>query len=442
MKGPDATPLATFDFGTAVPNGFTFTPDGRVLYGSSYFTGVSNIFRYDLETKKVDAVTNAETGFFRPIPLADGGLIVFRYSGEGFVPTRIQPRPLEDVSAITFLGERLAEEHPIVKSWMVGSPADIPFDTMPQQTGKYRLAGGLKRESFYPVFQGYKDTGAVGMRFNFSDPLQFNRASLVAAYSPAGDLPQSERLHLKADYDRFDWRGRFEFNAADFYDFFGPTKAGRKGYVFQVGKKQTLIFDLPHRLELDMSVRVAGNLDRLPEFQNVAIDVKRLLTVDARLADQDLRSSLGHVDDETGRRWSVAAQSNQTGGSIVPRFHGTFDRSVAVPAGHSSIWVRTAAGFLHETAIIRSRNSTSEHSVTTGSTIATKSAIARSTVFRGRRSTRLPAARSSNPWSSGTCRRCGSVVWGSLVSTRRGCGRRSLSEASRRTSMRARCAAS
>jgi len=30
---------------------------------------------------------------------------------------------------------------------------------------------------------------------------------------------------------------------------------------------------------------------------------------------------------------------------MVPRFHGTFDRSMAVPAGHSSIWVRTAAGY-------------------------------------------------------------------------------------------------
>jgi hypothetical protein len=340
-----ATPVATFDFGTAVPNGFTFTPDGRALYGSSYFTGVSNIFRYDLETKKVDAVTNAETGFFRPVPLANGDLIAFRYSGAGFVPAVITPRPLEEVGAITFLGERLAEEHPVVKSWMLGSPAAVPFDAMPQEIGTYRLAGGLKSESFYPVFQGYKDTGALGMRFNFSDPLQFNRASLTLSYSPFGGLPQSERLHLKADYERFDWHGRFDLNSADFYDFFGPTKVGRKGYAFEVGKKQTLIFDLPRRLDLDINVRFAGNLDRLPEFQNVAVDVSRLLTLEARLSDEDLRSSLGHVDDETGRRWSVEAQGNQVQGRMVPRFHGTYDRSLAVPAGHSSIWLRTAAGF-------------------------------------------------------------------------------------------------
>jgi hypothetical protein len=341
----DAVPTAAFDFGTAVPNGFTFTPDGRALYGSAYFTGVSNIFRYDLDTRKLDAMTNAETGFFRPVPLADGGLIVFRYSGRGFVPARVDPRPLEDLGTITFLGERVAEEHPVVKGWMVGSPAAIPFDAMPQQTGKYRLAGGLTRESFYPVFQGYKDTGAVGMRFNLSDPLQFNRASLVMSYSPFGELPQSERVHVKADYERFDWHGRFDLNSADFYDFFGPTKVGRKGYAFSLGRKQTLVFDLPHRLDLELKARLAGNLDRLPEFQNIAVDVNRLITLDARLADEDLRSSLGHVDDETGHRWSIEAQGNQANGRMVPRFHGTFDRSLGVPAGHSSVWLRSSAGF-------------------------------------------------------------------------------------------------
>ena len=79
-----------------------FSPDGRYLYGSSYYTGVSNIFRYEIATRTLEAVTNADTGFFRPIPLGDDELIVFRYTGEGFVPARIHAEPLQDVSAITF----------------------------------------------------------------------------------------------------------------------------------------------------------------------------------------------------------------------------------------------------------------------------------------------------------------------------------------------------
>ena len=92
-----------------MPNGFVFSPDGRYLYGSSYYTGVSNIFRYDLEAKKVDAVSNTETGLFRPVPLADGRLLVFRYTGRAsFPPGSIRSRSRTS-SAITFLGERLIE---------------------------------------------------------------------------------------------------------------------------------------------------------------------------------------------------------------------------------------------------------------------------------------------------------------------------------------------
>ena len=345
LKRGDITPIARFDFGTAVPNSFVFSPDGRYVYGSAYLTGVSNLFRYDLQALKLDAMTNTETGFFRPIPMADGSVIAFRYSGQGFVPARVDARPIEDLAAITFLAERVAEEHPIVKEWNVGSPAHIPFDSMPQTTRKYRLAGGMRRESFYPILQGYKDTAAVGMRYNISDPLQLNRANFVVSYSPSSDLPSEERVHAVAEYHRFDWRGRAAYNGADFYDLFGPTKTGRKGYAVSVGHKNTLIFDEPRRLELDLEGEFAGNLDRLPDYQNIAVDVDRLLTFQAALSFTDVRNSLGYVDDETGRKWSLVAQAQRVEGAPVPRFYGSYDRGFALPIGHSSLWFRGAAGF-------------------------------------------------------------------------------------------------
>ena len=341
----ETTPVAAFDFGPAVPNNFVFAEEGRALYGSSYYTGVSNIFRYDLAKKAVEAVSNAETGLFRPVPLGDGSLLVFRYSGEGFVPARMRPTPLEDVSAIAFLGERLAEEHPVVKEWNAGSPARIPLEKIPHHTGRYRLAGGLKRESFYPILQGYKDTGAIGMRVNLSDPLQLNRLSLAASWSPGSGLPAGERLHLNASYQRFDWRARLEVNGADFYDFFGPTRTSRKGYVAAVGRRTSLIFDQPRRLDLDIEGRVAGNLDRLPEYQNIAVDVDRLLLVDARLMYTNIRNSLGYVDDETGSKWSLQAQAQRVAGATIPRFQATYDRGLFVLPAHSTIWFRSAAGF-------------------------------------------------------------------------------------------------
>jgi hypothetical protein len=345
LAGNVDEPVAKFDFGNSVPNGFTFTPDGRYLYGTSYYTGTSNIFRYDLESKKLDAVTNADTGFFRPIPLGGDALIAFRYSGQGFVPTRLQVHPLDDVSAITFLGERLAEEKPVVKEWMVGSPAAIPFDEATADIHDYRLAGGLQRESLYPIVQGYKETAAFGYRVNFSDVLQMNHLSVTAAYSPWGSLEDAERLHLDGQYRRFDWRARAQWNAGDFYDLFGPTKTGRKGYVFEGGHSSTLIFDEPRRMDLDIEASLAGQLDRLPEFQNVAVAIDRLATARAKLSFKDMRHSLGYVDEERGQQWSVTARADYVDGEFVPRALGQYDRGAALPLGHSSVWSRSAAGF-------------------------------------------------------------------------------------------------
>ena len=72
----------------------------------------------------------------------------------------------------------------------------------------------------------------------------------------------------KADYERYDWRGHAAYNKADFYDLFGPTKTGRKGYDVGVGRSTTLIYDEPRRLTLEMDGSLSGNLDQpagLPE---------------------------------------------------------------------------------------------------------------------------------------------------------------------------------
>ena len=56
-----------WEFDQNAPLNFTHSPDGRHLYGTSYYTGTSNVFRYDFDTKTMNAVSNTETGFFRPI---------------------------------------------------------------------------------------------------------------------------------------------------------------------------------------------------------------------------------------------------------------------------------------------------------------------------------------------------------------------------------------
>jgi hypothetical protein len=340
----DTTARAVVEFEGSAPSSFVFSPDGRYLYGSSYQTGVSNIFRYEIATGAREAVSNSETGFFRPIVAGEDSLIVFRYTGEGFIPARIEARTLTDVSAITFLGQQLAEKHPVVKDWMVGSPAAISFDPSKAPTRPYVPMRSLRRESFYPVVEGYKDSVGLGVHFAFSDPVQLNRAGLTASYSPGHDLPADERLHLRAEYQRQEWKTRFRLNDADFYDLFGPTKRSRKGYDLGISYGRALVYDVPRQLDLDVHADYYGNLDRLPDYQNVAADVHSLMSARARLAYSDVRGSLGRVDDEKGRKWQLGLDGDTVNGKEFVRAWGSLDLGFALPLGHSSVWLRSSAG--------------------------------------------------------------------------------------------------
>lgn len=336
--------LMQFDFGFAAPEGFVFSPDGRYLFGSSYYTGISNIFRYELANGDIQAVSNAETGFFRPIPMQDGRLIVFEFSGEGFKPGIIDPKPLEDLSSITFLGNEIVKKHPVVGDWAVGSPADIPFDEMVTRRGKYSPFHELGLTSGYPVIEGYRDTYALGYNMNWSDPIGLNALSATVSYSLDGSLPSSEKLHADIDYRRFSWRFRYWHNLADFYDLFGPTKRARKGDAFIVSYEKPLIYDLPKRLDFDVSAAYYTGLDTLPNNQNVPTSFAELASMRIALDYSNTRRSLGSVDHEKGWRWDIVGYADYADSAFVPKIRGGIDFGFALPWEHSSVWLYSSAG--------------------------------------------------------------------------------------------------
>ena len=337
-------PITQFDFGTAMPEGFVFSPDGRYLFGSSYYTGVSNIFRFELENGKLEAVSNADTGFFRPLPLANGQLIVFRYTGEGLRPAIIDPQPLQDVGAVRFLGNEIVKRHPVVKTWQVGSPASVDLEALTKAEGTFRPIREIELQSAYPVVEGYKDSVALGWNFHFADQMEFNGLNATVSYSPDNDLPGEERLHVSLDYRALFWRARYWHNGANFYDLFGPTKVSRKGDAFLVDYNKALIYDRPRQLDFAANVSHFTGLDTLPGAQNVATVDDKLTRASVTLDYRHTRHSLGHVDEEKGFQWKLAASGDRAGGATVAKLRGDFDFGIALPLRHSSIWLRSSAG--------------------------------------------------------------------------------------------------
>jgi sugar lactone lactonase YvrE len=340
----DATPLHKFELGTALPEGFTFSPDGRYLYGSSYYTGVSNIYRYELATEKLDAMSNAEVGYFRPQQFDDSHLLIFHYAAEGFVPAVIEAKSTEDLSAIRFLGEQIASTHPVVQQWGAGSPGRVDYAASVKSERAYEPAFEMSRESLYPIIEGYKDSIAFGGHARFSDPIGFDGLNLTVSYSPDTDLAAKERLHAAVDFRHFDWTAGLKWNAGDFYDLFGPTKRSREGYSAYVNYNHALIFDPPQTLYVVGKLAYFGDLDSLPGFQNVPSPTDQLTEAALGLEYKYPRASVGAVDDETGYLWSVMTHTYHAQGDFTPALLGKFDAGWPLGRNHASIWLRTSAG--------------------------------------------------------------------------------------------------
>lgn len=340
----DLKPLSQYSFGQSVPEGFVFSRDGRYLYGSSYYTGVSNIFRYEVANGEVEAVTNAGPGYFRPAPLADGRLAVFTYTGQGFVPAIIDPRPIKDVGAISFLGAEVAAKHPEVTTWQVPPPGDVDYESLVTGKGVYAPLRNLGVQSGYPVLQGYKNSAGIGYHLEIEDALRIASLGITAAWTPDNDLAAEERGHFEAKYRYLGWRAALSWNRSDFYDLFGPTIRSRKGYAAKLGYDHSIIFDGPRKFDLKGDIAFYDKIDALPDYQNVDATFDRLVTGQVGLFYSHMRKSLGAVDEEKGFAWQAVLSANHVNGKTIPQLRGGFDYGYALPIDHSSIWLRTAAG--------------------------------------------------------------------------------------------------
>jgi hypothetical protein len=353
LLADEFVPETRFDFGDTLPEGFVFSPDGRYLFGSSFYTGVSNLFRFEIETGELEAVSNAETGFFRPIPIDNETLIAYTFTGQGFLPIRLQAQPLEDVSAISVLGAKTIQKHPVLETWRAGSPEDVKAEDRIVSKGHYSPGKNLSFRSIYPVMLGYKDSVSLGLKANFSDKIHLDTLAIGAAYSLDSDLPSDERPNITIDYrhtvvSASPLSGAWDFsaalNGADFYDLAGPTKHSRKGNRFTIGYSKTLMSDGPKSLGLELNVNHYTNIDSVPRYQDIPTNIDKLSTFNADIEYSNIRSSMGAVDGEKGYRWLLGTSVSHVESDTIPQYLGEFDFGFALPWKHSSIWLRNSIG--------------------------------------------------------------------------------------------------
>lgn len=334
-----------YDFELSSPANFVFGPEGRYLYGSSYYSGVSNIYRYDLEERDIDILSNCETGLFRPVPVSEDSLIALRYTGEGFVPVMVPNRRTEYVSAITYLGQAIVEKHPVVTTWEAGHPGDVDFDSLTVSTGNYSPIRSIRLASAYPIVQGYKDYVTYGLRFNFSDHLSLARLDLTASYSQYSQLDEKEWAHLGLDFTYWNWGLGATWNKADFYDLFGPARTGYKGYSASLRYKYNLLYAPPKTADFSAYIAAYGDLETLPDYQDVIASYDRYNALRLALGVRNMRATMGAVDYEKGYSAEVVGLSNHVNKVIIPRVYANISLGFLSPAEHTPVWLRASLGY-------------------------------------------------------------------------------------------------
>ncbi len=357
---PESTEV--YNFEPASPQSFRYTEDGRYLIGSSYLSGVSNILRLDAETFEIEPMSNALTGYFRPILLNENQIFAFKFKSDGFIPVTIPNKVAEGIKRIEFLGNMAVAEHPMLMDWELKIPGkeDVDIDALTINEGAYKPMSKFRLNQAYPILVGYKNWIGLGYKFSFGDPLSFRTMDLSFSYTPtnwfnelgedisSGDtLENDERFHASMHFKA----GRFNvyagYNEADFYDLFGPTKRSRRGATFAVNYNRSLIWDPPKRLDLNLNLGGFYGLDRSPEFQKVettGFDDNLFYNLNGSLSYSYVKNSMGAVDYEKGFRTSVRAGTALTGNTLYPTATGTMEFGFQLPFRHTSLWFRTAAG--------------------------------------------------------------------------------------------------
>ena len=333
-----------YEFADNPAANFVFSQDGKYLYGTSYYTGVSNVFRISLETRKAQILTNAETGFFRPLPVSADSMIVFNYSHEGMIAGIMKIDTVADVSPISYLGQRIFKKYPELESWTLPSPLKINLDSIKVVEKRYWPARELRMTDAYPIIQGYKNLVAVGYRFNFQDPMGLSSLNLKLSVTPNDNLPEKQIPHFSAEYSLWNWSFTGNYNYADFYDLFGPTKFSMTGYSFSTKYYKLINRLTPMKTDFYIKLAVYGDMQTLPGNQNISSDYSNFYVGTINYHKSYLRKSLGAIEPEQGYDWNVYGYSSLAKQAFYPQVINNLDLGFLLPVRNSSLWFRTSLG--------------------------------------------------------------------------------------------------
>ena len=324
---------------------FRFSNDDQYLIGSSYYTGVSNIWRISLADKAFELLSNDESGIFMPQQINDDSLFVIKFFRNGMLPGIIPIKVLQDANSINFLGNQVIEKNPQVVEYSLPAASGINIDSLKTGEAPYIPIKNMSLTGAHPDIAGYKETIAVGYRLNWRDRVGLSNLSVFLAGSPWSTYPDKQKFHGQIQWDYWLWSFNASYNKTDFYDLFGPTKRSRAGYSLGLNYNKTDTKKTPFKWHYGFGLTHYGDLEVLPQFQNIASPITNFQSINAEIGASKLRKTLGGVEDEKGYSWNLTGYSYVASGRLYPSIISEQHFGVLIPGiRNTSFWIRNSVG--------------------------------------------------------------------------------------------------
>ena len=336
---------------------FRFSLDDRYLIGSSYYTGVSNLWQINIETRQMEMLTNTDIGLFAPLEIAPGRLLALQFKRDGLLPVTLQRQVVNDANAVKLYGQ-LAYEQNREALEAVGLLKDslpkVDFGDVYNNISDYNVFKEIDFTGAYPIVTGFTDsqswnhvTPVVGYRLSFNDPVGLSSIKSTVGISPWSLNDLKNRIHVDVEWKYYFWTLKAAWNHTDFYDLAGPMRSSRKGFLATLAYDYSNALVMPITRSWGFAVGAYGDMDALPLYQEIEVgdDVKSMQTASVYGKITKTRTSLGGVMAEQGFNLGVQGYGYLAGGSFYPSVEATADFGTLVPIDrNTSFWLRTAGG--------------------------------------------------------------------------------------------------
>jgi hypothetical protein len=163
--------------------------------------------------------------------------------------------------------------------------------------------------------------------------------------SPWSSNDWKNRIHADFEWKYYFWTLKAAWNHTDFYDLAGPMRSSRKGYMVSIAYDHSNTMIAPYTRSWGFSLGTYGDMDALPLYQEIEVDIKSMQTASIYGKISKVRTSLGGVTPEQGYTLGVQGYGYLADGRVFPSVEAAGDFGVLLPVDrNNSFWIRTAAG--------------------------------------------------------------------------------------------------